>query len=266
MLFLAFSAAILLLVFENSDLDLLLARPFYDSALGDFPFRPNGLFSPIFYYRVKFAVVAGGILAAAACLAGLSGRLLWLPPRNATLALLGLVLIPAAVAALKLVTNRHCPWNVTEFGGLAPYMSLLAQMPREIARGACFPAAHAATGFMWMACARSAHQLATPGAPCHPRRASARRVHGPDPPGPGRALHLTHPVVGVAGLGDQPGPGCRVGDRVPISGSPARARKPRQPRRLSGLRVPPRCPCPWPAWPVRAFPEKPCRRWLRAPN
>ena len=156
-LFLAFSAAILLLVFENSDLDLRLARPFYDSALGDFPLRQNGLFAPIFYYGVKFAVLAGGILVAAACLAGLSGRLLWLPPRNAMLALLGLVLIPAAVATLKLVTNRHCTWDVAEFGGFAPYMSLLAQMPREIARGACFPAAHAATGFMWLACGLALH-------------------------------------------------------------------------------------------------------------
>ena len=151
-LFLAFSATILLLTFENSDLDLRLARPFYDSALGDFPLRQNGLFAPVFYYGVKFAVLAGGILAGAACLAGLSGRLSWLPPRNAALALLGLVLIPAAVAALKLATNRHCPWDVSEFGGFAPYMSLLARMPRDVVRGACFPASHAVTGFMWLAC------------------------------------------------------------------------------------------------------------------
>ena len=60
-LFLAFSATILLLTFENSDLDLRLARPFYDSALGDFPLRQNGLFAPVFYYGVKYAVLAARI-------------------------------------------------------------------------------------------------------------------------------------------------------------------------------------------------------------
>lgn len=150
-LFLGVSAGLLLLVFENSDLDLILARPFFDPQLNDFPLRLHWFFNPVFYYGFKFAALAGGALALAVCAVGCCGRLPWLPKRNAWLALLGLILIPSAVALLKLNTNRHCPWDIAEFGGFAPYMGLLAQMPGDIVRGICFPASHAATGFMWLA-------------------------------------------------------------------------------------------------------------------
>lgn len=150
-LFLALSGVLLFYVFERTDLDLQLAAPFFNPVLGDFPLRQHGFFTPVFYYGVKFAVLAGALPAGAGCLYGLGGRLPWLPPRNAALALLGLILIPAAVAVLRLNTNRHCPWDIAAFGGFAPYLGLLAQASGDIARGMCFPAAHAATGFMWLA-------------------------------------------------------------------------------------------------------------------
>lgn len=151
-IFLALSAGLLLFVFETTDLDLQLARPFFDGQAHDFPLRQHGFFNPVFYYGFKFAVVAGAVAALACCLLGCCGRLVWLPKKNACLAMLGLILIPSAVALLKLNTNRHCPWDIAEFGGFAPYLGLLAGMPAEIVRGVCFPAAHAASGFMWLAC------------------------------------------------------------------------------------------------------------------
>lgn len=156
-LLLLLAAAALWLVFEHSDLDRMLARPFYDPAMGDFPLRQHWFFAPVIYYGLKSAVLVGAMLAGGACLAGLGGRLPWLPPRNAALALLGMILIPLAVALLKLSTSRHCPWEIAEFGGFAPYLGLLATMPADIARGNCFPAAHAATGFMWLACGLALH-------------------------------------------------------------------------------------------------------------
>ncbi len=156
-LFLLLSGVSLFYVFEHTDLDLQLASPFFNPVLGDFPLRQHWFFAPVFYYGVKFAVLAGALLAGAGCLYGLSGRLPWLPQRNAALALLGLILIPAAVALLRLNTNRHCPWDIAEFGGFAPYLGLLAQTPGDIVRGMCFPAAHAATGFMWLACGLALH-------------------------------------------------------------------------------------------------------------
>lgn len=156
-LLLLLTAALLLVVFENSDLDRWLAQPFYDPDLHDFPLRQQVQIGPILYYVFKFAALSGAVVAAAGCLFGLAGRLDWLPPRNAALALLGLILIPSAVAWLKLSTNRHCPWDIVDFGGFAPYLGLLAEMPGEIVRGVCFPASHAATGFMWLAPALALH-------------------------------------------------------------------------------------------------------------
>ena len=150
-LVLLLGAGLLLVVFEFTELDPLLARPFYDPTKGDFPLRHHWFFAPVFYYGIKFAVVTGALLATAICLCAFTGRLSWLPPRNAALALLGMALIPATVALLKASTSRHCPWDIAEFGGFAPYLGLFARVPADIARGACFPAAHASTGFMWLA-------------------------------------------------------------------------------------------------------------------
>lgn len=149
--FLAFSAGLLLLVFEKTALDVDFARLFFDARTNDFPLRQHAIFNPLFYYGFKFAMLAAGFVAVIVSLFGLSGRLPWLARNNALLALLGLILIPSAVALLKLKTNRHCPWDVLEFGGFAPYVGLLAEMPAAVVRGVCFPAAHAATGFMWLA-------------------------------------------------------------------------------------------------------------------
>lgn len=156
-LFLAGSAILLLWVFSHTDLDLRLARPFYDSALATFPLRQHWFFAPVFYYGFKFAILAGAMLAGATCLYGLGGHLTWLPRRNAALVLLGLILIPTAVATLRLNINRHCPWDTAEFGGFAPYLDLFAQMPGDIVQGFCFPASHAASGFMWLACGLALH-------------------------------------------------------------------------------------------------------------
>lgn len=156
---LAGSALVLLVVFEQTGLDLTLARPFYDAAVHDFPLRQHWLFAPVFYYGFKFAVLSTAVFATVGCLLCLSGKADWLPKRAAALALLGLILIPSAVALLKLNTNRHCPWDIAEFGGFAPYLGLLAEMPGNIVRGVCFPASHAATGFMWLAPALALHAV-----------------------------------------------------------------------------------------------------------
>lgn len=156
-IFLVLSAGLLLLVFENSDLDLQLARPFFDVAINDFPLRRDGFFNPVFYFGIKFAVTAAGIIALFVSVFGLCGQLVWLPKKNALLAMLGLILLPSAVALLKLNTNRHCPWDIAEFGGFAPYVGLLAEMPAGIVRGVCFPAANASIGFMWLAVGLALH-------------------------------------------------------------------------------------------------------------
>lgn len=149
-LLLALVAALLLAVFENSRLDLDLSLALYDPALGDFPWHHQWFFERVLHHGMKYASYALICIALLPCWLGWRGELAWLPRRNALLAALGMVFIPIGVSLLKSLTNRHCPWEVLEFGGFAPYLGLLQPGPTDIKAGVCFPAGHAAAGFLWM--------------------------------------------------------------------------------------------------------------------
>ena len=144
------AAILLLLVFENSPLDIFLSHLAFDPVSGHFPGQRHWFFSEFMHHGLKTASYILAIPALAVAVLGHYGGIDWLPPRNARLAALGMILIPLATASLKLVTNRHCPWDVIDFGGYAPYISLFASTPESIVRGACFPAGHAAGGFVWI--------------------------------------------------------------------------------------------------------------------
>jgi membrane-associated PAP2 superfamily phosphatase len=63
---------------------------------------------------------------------------------------LSLTLAPATVSSLKHVTNKHCPWDLQDYGGLLPYTRLLEASPAD-KQGRCFPAGHASAGFSLLA-------------------------------------------------------------------------------------------------------------------
>ena len=144
------AAILLLLIFENSRLDLTLSALAFDPVLGHFPMQRHWFFSEVMHHGLKTVSYILAIPVLAIAVLGHLGHIDWLPPRNARLAGLGMILIPLATVLLKLITNRHCPWDVVDFGGYAPYVSLFASTPETIVRGACFPAGHASGGFVWM--------------------------------------------------------------------------------------------------------------------
>ena len=61
-----------------------------------------------------------------------------------------MVLATTLVGALKAVTNVDCPWDLSEFGGVRPYVGLLEDRPDWLPRAKCFPGAHSASGFALM--------------------------------------------------------------------------------------------------------------------
>lgn len=147
---LAVCAFLLLWVFEVSDLDRQLEWLFYDPASVSFPLKHSWFLEVVLHRGAKSAV---HVLVAASlfvCWQGWKGRLAWLPPRNALLAALGMLIIPAATAILKHLTHRYCPWDIVEFGGYAPYLRLFDAMPQGMEGGQCFPAGHASVGFLWI--------------------------------------------------------------------------------------------------------------------
>ncbi|MBU3908965.1 MAG: phosphatase PAP2 family protein [Gammaproteobacteria bacterium] len=141
---------LLLLLFEQTSLDLHLESLFYDPAIADFPLRHHWFFAVVMHHGMKQLSIALLFPAAALCLLAMRGKFDWLPPRNALLALTGMLLIPFTTALLKQLSNRHCPWDVIDFGGYAPYIGLFATTAHDIAPGMCFPAGHAASGLAWI--------------------------------------------------------------------------------------------------------------------
>jgi membrane-associated PAP2 superfamily phosphatase len=49
---------------------------------------------------------------------------------------------------LKVLTHVDCPWDLTLFGGRYPYVPLFVPLADASHVGACFPAAHAASGYV----------------------------------------------------------------------------------------------------------------------
>lgn len=143
-------AILLLLVFENTPLDLRLSALAFDAGIGHFPWQHQWFFNDLMHHGLKTISSVLAVPALALALLGWLRGIDWLPRRNAQLAGLGMILIPLVTSGLKLVTNRHCPWDVVDFGGYAPYVSLFASTPESIVRGACFPAGHASAGFVWI--------------------------------------------------------------------------------------------------------------------
>ncbi|HEY7641264.1 MAG TPA: phosphatase PAP2 family protein [Steroidobacteraceae bacterium] len=70
--------------------------------------------------------------------------------RRAAFAFLAVGLATGMVGALKATTNVDCPWDLAEFGGDRPYVALFADRPASLPHAACFPGAHASSGFALM--------------------------------------------------------------------------------------------------------------------
>ena len=140
-----------LLELDRTSLDLAIAARLYDPASHGFPLRTTFLFDTLLHHWTKYVVASIACLACCGYL--LTFAVPVLRPRRRDLLYLGLslVLAPAAVAGLKLLSHRHCPWDIVQFGGFAPYLGLLDAAPAGLASGHCFPAGHATTGFSLMA-------------------------------------------------------------------------------------------------------------------
>ena len=149
-LMLAGSALALLALFELTDVDRVLTRWFYDPATHAFPLRQHWFFDAVLHRGAKQASYVLVVACLWWCWRGWRGELAWLPRRNALLAALGMVLIPLTTTLLKHATNRYCPWDMTEFGGFAPYTGLLHALPPGLRPGQCFPAGHSSAGFLWL--------------------------------------------------------------------------------------------------------------------
>lgn len=139
---------LVLLLWDASGLDLALARAC--GSVQGFPLRDNAFLQLVLHDGMKRLA---WLLALALCL-GLGwpiGPLASLPFRRRLQLVLSALLAWAAVALLKITSHSSCPWDLSEFGGVARYVSHW-QGWQQIDGGAgrCFPAGHATSGFAFV--------------------------------------------------------------------------------------------------------------------
>lgn len=144
-------AGVLFAVFEFTALDRLISDWFFDPVSQTFALRRQPFLELVLHRGGKYSIVL--VVLAALVVFGLSWRIRawrrWRAPAAYVVA--AIVLGTGTVAGLKAVTNKHCPYDLRDYGGVAPYVRLLETAPATGRPGACFPGGHASGGFSLMA-------------------------------------------------------------------------------------------------------------------
>lgn len=148
-LWLAVAAALLAWLFHATRLDLWLEAPYYDAVNRTFPWRYTWITKYFVHRYLKYALILAGLAIWAIALHAhfrrvprfLAGR-----QRRWWAIALSFVLVPTVIAVLRYFSSMHCPWDVSDFGGYAPYFDLLDPAPAGVRAGRCFPSGFTASG------------------------------------------------------------------------------------------------------------------------
>jgi membrane-associated PAP2 superfamily phosphatase len=139
----------LLLVFELTNLDIWINNFFYNNQLKEFSLREDPFMTRFMHHGLKNAMYVFGIASILFGIWLLKNKNTLLLKKHVVLASVGVIFIPALVVSLKHLTNKHCPWSLDIYGGQIPYTGLFETHLSHLVAGQCFPAGHAAGGFMW---------------------------------------------------------------------------------------------------------------------
>ena len=147
-----------LLAMETTGIDRAVSHWVYDQGTHAFPLRSSFLFETILHRWAKYSVILGTSVIAAAFVFTYFVPVLHRQRRLLLFLVLAMTLAPLSVTGLKDITDRPCPWDLADYGGGVPYTHLFETRERPHARGMCFPAGHASTGFALMAFFFAAHR------------------------------------------------------------------------------------------------------------
>ena len=146
-------ALLLIWLGRGTNADLYLADLMFDFGANEFPRRNQWFFADFTHHTMKALMVAVGLVPVAALLVdAFNGRQLLDGRTRRKLAVIvaSAVLVPIAISTMKSVSIHHCPWNLTRYGGFAPYLHIFDSLPAGMSAGHCFPAGHASSA-LWLA-------------------------------------------------------------------------------------------------------------------
>ena len=136
-------------IFHATPLDRWLIDSYYDPAGHGFPLRDNALMENLMHSGLKLVVIAIGIAVLGAFL--LSYVVPQMPRRRLLWLFAGMAGATLLVSTVKHNSALHCPWDLAEYGGYAPFHGLFDRLPGNVAPGRCFPSGHASGGFSLLA-------------------------------------------------------------------------------------------------------------------
>ena len=136
-------------VFHATPLDRRLIEGYYNPVSHGFPLRDNALMENLMHSGLKLVVIAIGIAVLGAFL--LSYVVPQMPRRRLLWLFAGMAGATLLVSTVKHNSALHCPWDLAEYGGYAPFHGLFDRLPGNVAPGRCFPSGHASGGFSLLA-------------------------------------------------------------------------------------------------------------------
>lgn len=139
-----------MLLMDPTAVDFAIARMFYIPGVG-FIGRKSYWLEDILHDRAKQAVILLSVLFILGFIASLFSSKLAPWRRSLGFVVLAMALTTSIVTPLKAITEVHCPWSLSEFGGSEVYTPLLSPRAETLKPGRCWPGGHASTGFSLLA-------------------------------------------------------------------------------------------------------------------
>lgn len=151
---LALSGAGIFMLANHTALDLILADRMFDSRLGQFTYKHAFFYETVMHTYAKQLLTALWLMIAA--LAVWPQRLCpawWTADKQYRVRWIAMMAVMNAglVSWLKHLMPHACPWDLTRYGGSAPWFPTFTAHASQMA-GHCFPAGHATSGLWLSAC------------------------------------------------------------------------------------------------------------------
>ncbi|MEO5346558.1 MAG: phosphatase PAP2 family protein [Magnetococcus sp. YQC-9] len=142
------------LLLETTGFDLAVQDFFYQFDTGRWTIDKDDPFWRAIFYTGAKRMVAVVAISTLFILLYAWKHHIWHPwRRKLTLFLVTLLIVPGTISGIKNISNVHCPWSLTRYGGELPHVPFLAAKPVDFPAkrpGKCFPAGHPSGGFAFM--------------------------------------------------------------------------------------------------------------------
>ncbi len=141
---------VLLLTFDPGNIDLRIEHLFYSPDAG-FVGKRFWWFEDVLHDGAKQGVIVIAVTAITGFMLSFFPTRFAIWRRQLGYVVLAMAMSTSIVMPLKNLTQVHCPWSLTEFGGTETHSPLLGPRAPTSKPGKCWPGGHASGGFSLLA-------------------------------------------------------------------------------------------------------------------